>query len=64
MRNLAWRALLMGSSMLLASSVRGGLEARGCRPDLIPNGDVNRCSNCHVNSRGGGRRTPFGQDVR
>jgi hypothetical protein len=64
MRNLAWRALLMGSSMLLASSVRGGLEARGCRPDLIPNGDVNSCSNCHVNSRGGGRRTPFGQDVR
>ena len=64
MRNLAWRALLIGSSMLLASSVRGGLEARGCRPDLIPNGGVDRCSSCHVSSRGGGRRTPFGQDVR
>ena len=64
MKNSAWRALLMGFSVLLASSVRGGLEARGCRPDLIPNGGVHRCSNCHVSSRGGGRRTPFGQDVR
>ncbi len=64
MKNSAWRALLMGFSVLLASSVRGELEARGCRPDLIPNGEVDRCSSCHVNSRGGGRRTPFGQDVR
>ena len=40
------------------------LEARNCRPNLIPNGGVNRCANCHTNPRGGGRRTPFGQDVR
>ncbi len=64
MKNSAWRTLLMGFSVLLASSVHVVVEARGCRPDLIPNGDVNRCSNCHVNSRGGGRRNPFGQDVR
>tara|TARA_B100001750_G_scaffold248092_1_gene276638 strand:- start:42 stop:719 length:678 start_codon:yes stop_codon:yes gene_type:complete len=64
MKNSAWWTLLMGFSVWLAGSVEAGLEARGCRPELIPNGGVNRCSNCHVRSRGGGRRTPFGQDVR
>ena len=57
-------ALLMGFSVLLTISVQRELEGRGCRPDLIPNGGVDRCSSCHVSSRGGGRRTPFGQDVR
>ena len=61
-----------GASLVLGMAVApwvfvfftGSLDARSCRPNLIPNGGVNRCANCHVNPRGGGRRTPFGQDVR
>lgn len=66
------REAFQGTSFVLSAAFAVGflfistgfLDARSCRPDLIPNGGVNRCSNCHVNSRGGGRRTPFGQDVR
>ena len=64
MKDSSRLALLMGFSVLLTISVQRELEGRGCRPDLIPNGGVDRCSSCHVSSRGGGRRTPFGQDVR
>jgi hypothetical protein len=39
------------------------LHARSCRPDLIPNGHVESCSNCHFSASGGGDRNPFGQDV-
>lgn len=39
------------------------LDARSCRPNLIPNGGIDNCSSCHVNARGGGPRTPFGEDV-
>lgn len=35
-------------------------RAFGCRPNLIPNGNQNLCSNCHFNPRGGGPRNPFG----
>ena len=38
--------------------------ARDCRIDLIPNGRVNSCSNCHISRLGGGARTPFGEAVR
>jgi hypothetical protein len=47
----------------LACLLAGALEANTCRPDLIPNGTVNSCSNCHRNRLGGGPRTPFGEDV-
>lgn len=63
-RVFSWPVLISSFSFFLPLSIFNELEARGCRPDLIPNGGVNRCSNCHVNPRGGGRRTPFGQDVR
>lgn len=38
-------------------------SARFFRTDLMPNGIVNDCSNCHSNKFGGGPRTKFGEDV-
>lgn len=38
-------------------------HARPARVGLIPNGDQNRCANCHINPGGGGPRDPFGLDV-
>lgn len=38
-------------------------QARPSRVGLIPNGDQNRCANCHINPGGGGPRDPFGLDV-
>ncbi|MDX9754388.1 MAG: PQQ-dependent sugar dehydrogenase [bacterium] len=40
------------------------LWARSFRVSLLPNGSVFQCANCHVNSFGGGTRTPFGEAVR
>ena len=40
------------------------LNARPFRIDQIPNGTLNRCSNCHVNPNGGGTLTPFGTEVK
>ena len=37
--------------------------ARGFRPNQIPNGTINSCSNCHNNPNGGGSRNNFGQAV-
>ena len=53
--------LIVASCVLSAVA---GLDARECRPELIPNGAVHDCSNCHRSSAGGGTRTPFGEDVR
>ncbi len=41
----------------------GETQARPFRPGLLPNGNVNSCSNCHVSRFGGGPRNPFGQEV-
>ena len=38
-------------------------EARRFRVGFLPNGSINRCSNCHDNPGGGGSRTSFGEDV-
>ncbi|MDG1892959.1 MAG: hypothetical protein P8L18_16775 [Verrucomicrobiota bacterium] len=39
-------------------------NARSFRVAMIPNGNVNRCANCHMRSSGGGPRTAFGEAVR
>lgn len=39
------------------------MEARSFRVGQIPNGNINRCANCHVRSSGGGPRNAFGQAV-
>jgi len=38
-------------------------EARLFRVTQIPNGNRFQCSNCHINPGGGGKLTPFGDDV-
>lgn len=48
-------------SVILAFS--GDLFARGKRVDQIPNGNVNTCSNCHINPNGGGARNDFGLEI-
>lgn len=53
--------------MLVAVGLTGidwTTHARSFRVNMMPNGNVNDCSNCHVGPFGGGRRTPFGEAVR
>ncbi len=52
--------LLLNFAFLL---VVYNLSSRSFRLGQIPNGNVNRCSNCHISSAGGGPLTPFGMEV-
>lgn len=58
--------LLVLSLATLASLLTGltgtssRVEAFGCRSALLPNGNVNRCLNCHVSTSGGDARNAFG----
>lgn len=52
------------SASLILMALGESTEARGFRVNMIPNGRVNRCSNCHISEFGAGPRTPFGEAVR
>jgi hypothetical protein len=54
-RRIPW--LIAGLAMALSPA----LSARPPYVNLLPNGRVNACANCHVNPLGGGPRNPFGQ---
>ncbi|HLU50163.1 MAG TPA: hypothetical protein VK116_18830 [Planctomycetota bacterium] len=57
------RLLFVSLVAMFELSLAPRIEAFGCRPNLIPNGLLNNCSNCHVDPRGGGPRNAFGSDV-
>lgn len=38
-------------------------QAISPRVELLPNGEVNACANCHTDAMGGGELNPFGQSV-
>src|SRR5687767_12424386 len=56
-------AFLSVLALLLAFGNVMTTFGRDWRVGQIPNGDVNRCANCHTSSLGGGPRNAFGQDV-
>ena len=50
-------------SVLVVFGAVSQSHARPWRPGQIPNGFIHSCGSCHVNPRGGGPRTGFGQAV-
>ena len=64
--NSIYRSTTTLSTLLVAIVVFSHtlqISARNGRQNMIPNGGVNRCANCHINPGGGGTRTPFGEAV-
>lgn len=59
------RSLLLLSGCTLATALLFLAQAYAfdCRPQLLPNGSVNGCGNCHIDEGGGGPRNEFGEDV-
>jgi hypothetical protein len=50
----------LAAAALLISAGHSPVEARGSRPDQIPNGRQIGCAGCHLNPGGGGPRNAFG----
>ncbi len=55
---------LLFATIMLIVATSENTKARMFRVNQIPNGKVFGCANCHVNPGGGGRLTPFGDDVK
>ena len=59
LNSIASSVLLLAAGLVASSTA----SAFGNYPGLLPNGNVDRCANCHLSAGGGGPRTPFGEDV-
>ena len=56
--------LLLAAWVMVFGLPRAETLARGFRPGMMPNGNLNSCANCHLRASGGGQRTSFGEAVR